>query len=112
MTSGTIARAAAQEQSPLTEADAAWLAEQGFDVELGGGGALFLSLYLPGGAYVWLTGADGGFGMASAEDFTACAYPAGWDGEDPDCDLRSGDADSLSFRDAVTRAVAVAKGEG
>lgn len=108
---GKIAQAAIGEEVELSADDALWLASQHFEAEVGGGGAMFLSRYLPSGAYVWLTGGEGGFGMPRADSFCACAYPAGWDGEDPLCDFRNDDDSPLGFRDAVARALALAKGE-
>lgn len=77
----------------------------GFEPEIGGGGALFLSRYWKGGAYVWVTD-RGGLGLPQAHSWIVCAYPPEWDGESLQ-DHRTGGG--LSYVEALGRAISEAE---
>jgi len=87
------------------------LAKEGFEVEHTGGGCHLLSLYLPSGAYVWVS-SQAGSDVPTWEDWHVGVYPAEWDG-DGDAMLFDAWADDCMFglRDAVAIAIARAKGE-
>lgn len=84
------------------------LATFGFSVEVGGGGATFLSLYF--GEYgkpdwhIWATDSGGGQSMPTTTDFWLCVYPPDWDGEEPAAQF--GHEDGMPLEDAARVAVA------
>jgi hypothetical protein len=87
------------------------LAKEGFEVEHTGGGCHLLSLYLPSGAYVWVS-SQAGSDVPTGKDWRVGVYPADWD-RDGDAMLFDAWADDCMFglRDAVAIAIARAKGE-
>lgn len=79
-------------------------AELGFELEIGGGGAPFLSIYFPCGEHIYATESEG-MGMPTTDNWMICGYPAGWDGEQVDAFYSS---DGGSIADAVGKATAFA----
>jgi len=83
------------------------LADHGFEIEHTGGGCHLLSLYLPSGAYVWVSDYEGCEAPTWA-DWRVCVYPANWDGDYGALLFDAGSDDSLfSLSDAVAAALAV-----
>ena len=75
-----------------------------FRVEVGGGGCLFLSQYMEGGAFVWITCKDGG-GLPDWGNWLVVAYGA--EIEEILFESWHGQGDSLF--DAIVQAVEAAK---
>lgn len=75
-----------------------------FRVEVGGGGCFFLSRYLDGGGFVWITCKDGG-GLPDWGNWMVCAYGA--DIDEIIFESLHGQGDSLF--NAIDQAVAAAK---
>jgi hypothetical protein len=84
------------------------LADHGFEIEHTGGGCSLLSLYLPHGAYVWISTLDG-CDAPTWSDWLVCVYPADWDGAPATLLFDASSDDSLcGLSDAVAAALAAA----
>jgi hypothetical protein len=84
------------------------LADHGFEIEPTGGGCSLLSLYLPHGAYVWVSTLDG-CDVPTWSDWRVCVYPADWDGAQDTLLFDAFSDDSLfGLADAVAAALAAA----
>ena len=86
---------------------AANLAALGFETEIGGGGAEFLSVYFDAGS-VWITWETPDAIGPTESDFVVCAYD---DSDDMEalCDFRPTDPKPLTLAQAAAAAIAVAK---
>lgn len=76
-----------------------------FAVEIGGGGCLFLSRYIDGGGFVWITSRDGG-GLPDLGDWLVVAYGSDVD----DILFQRGGEDAQGLFEAIDEAVKAAKG--
>lgn len=100
-----------REETEAERAGRSILEPLGFRDEMGGGGSVHLSRYMPNGRYIWATASDG-CGLPEPGDFCLCAYEAESD-MDILLDVRRGPDDrqplALSLQEAAAACLAVAE---